>query len=173
MTAAGPFDTERPAAAASLYARQGRPHDITAVNLAELTATLANIELGAFDRHVTGWLAGFEPATVAVICGLISRARQPGPVLDRDQLRMVLAALDEAADHKRDLAASCPTVKRPPPSCAARVTGGSAWPTSTTSWPGSCEEASDDREACRPAGAGRADRPVGQADQGTTGTGVA
>jgi hypothetical protein len=34
----------------------------------------AGVDLGAFDREILGWLAGYEPSTVQVIVGLIARA---------------------------------------------------------------------------------------------------
>ena len=34
----------------------------------------AGVELGAFDRRIVAWLAGFEATTCAVVAGLISRA---------------------------------------------------------------------------------------------------
>lgn len=38
----------------------------------------AGIELGAYDSRILAWLAGWEPQTVAVIAGLITRASRPG-----------------------------------------------------------------------------------------------
>jgi hypothetical protein len=35
---------------------------------------VAGIELGAYDHRIVAWLAGWEPATVAVIAGWITRA---------------------------------------------------------------------------------------------------
>jgi hypothetical protein len=75
----GPYETERQAAAVSLYEQQGRKQDMRAMNLADLAAECSGIALGAYDRRIIEWLANYEPATVAVICGLISRARQAGP----------------------------------------------------------------------------------------------
>ena len=75
----GPYETEREAAAASLWELQGRPRDQRTMNLADLGAECSGIQLGAYDRRIIEWLAGWEPATVAVICGLISRARRAGP----------------------------------------------------------------------------------------------
>jgi len=40
----------------------------------------AGVTLGAYDRRIVEWLAGFEPETCAVITGLISRAAEPRPV---------------------------------------------------------------------------------------------
>ena len=40
----------------------------------EDACTAAGVELGAFDREILLWLAGWTPSTVAVLAGLISRA---------------------------------------------------------------------------------------------------
>ena len=103
----GPFETEREAHFASLWAKQApdRPAhagtDMAAVNAADLLGVLAGVELGAYDRRIVGWLAGWEPLTVAVICGLIRRARtargdgrRPG--------RSVTASIDTAYFHAVD-----------------------------------------------------------------------
>jgi hypothetical protein len=75
----GPFETERQAAAMSLWETHGRQAGQRhAANVADLAAEIgaARITLGAYDRRVVEWLAGWDPSTVAVVCGLISRARQ-------------------------------------------------------------------------------------------------
>jgi hypothetical protein len=85
--------------------------------LLEQACTTARVELGAYDRRILAWLAGWEPEVCAVVAGLISRAAtaQRAPAaragtrdLTAAQQHTILAALDQAADHKRDLAASCP-----------------------------------------------------------------
>jgi hypothetical protein len=38
----------------------------------------ADVELGAYDRRIVEWLARWEPATCAVIAGLVSRAGKGG-----------------------------------------------------------------------------------------------
>jgi hypothetical protein len=64
------------------------PHN---ARMLEDACTAAGVELGAYDRRIIAWLAGWEPQTVAVICGLISRARNaatgadPEPGLERDE----------------------------------------------------------------------------------------
>jgi hypothetical protein len=75
----GPYETEREALAASLWEQQGRKLDQRAMNLADLAAECSGIQLGAHDRRIIEWLAGWEPSTVAVVCELLSRARQAGP----------------------------------------------------------------------------------------------
>lgn len=78
--AAGPFDTEREAAAAVRHittspaeAWQDGMH-----RLLEDACLAAEVELGRFDHAILVWLAGWEPSTVAVVAGLIARARPPG-----------------------------------------------------------------------------------------------
>jgi hypothetical protein len=82
----GPFETEQQAretpAARGVHeafradpgAGKMHPH-----NLAVLTAALddAGVTLGDFDRRIVSWLAGWEPATVVVVAGLIRRAAMP------------------------------------------------------------------------------------------------
>jgi hypothetical protein len=106
----GPFHTDRQALAASRYHQQRQTFQtgvpITALNHADLDAALSGVELGTYDRQIVEWLAGWDPPTVAVVCGLITRARATAlPPADR---RTILAALDQAADDKRDRAANCP-----------------------------------------------------------------
>jgi hypothetical protein len=109
MNNSGPFHTARDALNASLYHQRGRPQNtgetVTAVNLADVTAALSGIELGAYDKCIIEWLARWEPSTVAVVCGLIRRARASG--LEPADVRTILTALDEAADYRRDRAANC------------------------------------------------------------------
>ena len=76
----GPYETEREAHHASLWETRGRDSGtpMDAANMADLAAALSGVELGAYDKRIIAWLAGYEPATVAVVCGLIERARQAG-----------------------------------------------------------------------------------------------
>lgn len=39
----------------------------------------AGVELGAYDRSILQWLCGWEPETVQVVIGLVSRAHAAGP----------------------------------------------------------------------------------------------
>ncbi len=45
-------------------------------NAAMLTdaCAAAGVELGAYDRRILRWLAGWEPTTCAVVAGIIARA---------------------------------------------------------------------------------------------------
>jgi hypothetical protein len=74
-TGAGPFATEQQAHAASWYARQGQSGATGAANHAQLTAACAaaGVQLGSYDEAIIAWLAGWEPATCAVIAGFITR----------------------------------------------------------------------------------------------------
>lgn len=51
---------------------------ITAANLDMLTDAVnaAGVQLGDYDRRILDWLANYEPATCAVIAGLITRAAE-------------------------------------------------------------------------------------------------
>ena len=45
-----------------------------------LAAMLAGIELGAWDRRIVGWLAGWDTSTVLTVASWIARSRAAGPV---------------------------------------------------------------------------------------------
>ena len=79
----GPLETERQArelpAVRAVYAAFGAdpgPGKMTPHNLAMLEGACeaAGLELGAYDRRILAWLAGWEPQTCAVVAGLITRA---------------------------------------------------------------------------------------------------
>jgi hypothetical protein len=64
------------------------------------------VQLGAYDQCILLWLAGWEPATCAVIAGLITRAHRAGKAgtakhvpLDPGRLATVLRALADAIAH--------------------------------------------------------------------------
>lgn len=44
-----------------------------------LAAALAGIELGAWDRRIVGWLAGWDASTVLTVASWIARSRAAGP----------------------------------------------------------------------------------------------
>ncbi len=44
-----------------------------------LAQALAGVELGAYDRRILDWLAGWEPCTVRTLASLLRRARAAGP----------------------------------------------------------------------------------------------
>ena len=132
----GPFATEQAAretpAVQAVYAAfdadpgAGKMHPH---NLAMLTAALDNagVTLGEFDRRIVSWLAVWEPTTVVVLAGLITRA-SVGKLAAADVTTM-LAALADAAEYKRDLAvADCGTCDADPSgpcrTCAWRLQGG-------------------------------------------------
>ncbi len=111
----GPFETDREvtqtpqvqAVYAAFDAAPGvgrmAPH-----NLVMLTAACdgAGVVLGAYDRRILAWLAGWEPQTCAAVAGLITRARQAvGVTLDAIQLDRVLEGLADAATYRRHRAA--------------------------------------------------------------------
>ncbi len=79
--------------------------------------TAAGVELGAYDRRILSWLAGWEPQTVAVVVGWVARAHRPeleearvallsayeAPVvtLTADEAATALDALEVAAEYRR------------------------------------------------------------------------
>lgn len=79
----GPFETERQASMtaevqsvfAAFDADPG-PGRMAPHNLAMLTSACeaARVELGAYDRGTLAWLGSWEPATCAVLAGIIRRA---------------------------------------------------------------------------------------------------
>jgi hypothetical protein len=44
-----------------------------------LAGVLAGIELGAWDRRIVEWLAGWDTCTTLTVASLIARARAAGP----------------------------------------------------------------------------------------------
>ena len=83
----GPFETEREArqspGACAVYAAfeaDPGPGRIGAPNLRMLldAVAAAGVQVGAYDIRILEWLAGWEPATCAVVAGLIARASQRG-----------------------------------------------------------------------------------------------
>ncbi len=48
-----------------------------------LAGVLAGIELGAWDRRIVEWLAGWDACTVLTVASLIARARAAGPAGSR------------------------------------------------------------------------------------------
>jgi hypothetical protein len=59
--------------------RSGKPGDMAPANLKMLLNALVEgrVIVGTYELQILEWLAGFEPATCAVIVALISRANQP------------------------------------------------------------------------------------------------
>jgi hypothetical protein len=110
----GPYETERQAADATRHIYDSPPGTGAWGDgnhrLMEDACTAAGVQLGAYDHRILVWLAGWEPATCAVIAGLITRARALGPA----QLATVLEALDVAAEYKRDRTANCPDCEASP-----------------------------------------------------------
>jgi hypothetical protein len=79
----GPFESEQeardlPAVQAVYEAFRADPGTgkMAPHNLAMLqdAAATAGVQLGAYDRRILAWLAGFEPQTCAVVAALITRA---------------------------------------------------------------------------------------------------
>jgi hypothetical protein len=77
--ASGPFETEYEARASVEHILSSPTEAMTDGNhrLLEDACRAAGVELGAWDHRILVWLAKWEPSTVAVVAGLITRARQP------------------------------------------------------------------------------------------------
>ncbi|WP_068924945.1 hypothetical protein [Planobispora rosea] len=60
--------------------RKGPGESLTAANRTALSTALRGLELGAYDEDIVGWLAGWEPSVVAVVCAWLHRARAAGPI---------------------------------------------------------------------------------------------
>jgi hypothetical protein len=80
----GPYGTEQetydsPLARAVQAAEPGRGVSAD-LNLAHLGAAIeqAGIRLGGYDLRILNWLSRYEPSTVQVVIGLISRAHAAG-----------------------------------------------------------------------------------------------
>ena len=76
---AGPFETERAARHAGYQGSTEHPGSSALLGQLHAACYRSGVELGAYDRRILEWLAGWEPATVAVIAGLITRAGQAPP----------------------------------------------------------------------------------------------
>lgn len=86
----GPYESESEALAGPVYkevralheAGRVRPYDpdrlvhSTQLRALEAACAEAGVELGAFDRRIVSWLAGWEASTVEVVIGLITRANR-------------------------------------------------------------------------------------------------
>ncbi len=76
--AGGPFETEYEARASVEHILGSPTEAMTDGNhrLLEDACRAAGVGLGAWDHRILLWLAGWEPSTVAVIAGLITRAHE-------------------------------------------------------------------------------------------------
>ncbi len=102
----GPFETQRealdlPAVKAIFEAFRadpgvGRmaPH---AQRMLEEACAAAGVELGAYDRRVLAWFAGWEPQMCAVVAGLITRAHDSGRPAADARVTATVAAFDRVA----------------------------------------------------------------------------
>jgi len=77
----GPFETESQGLAAPAVRAVYRAYDAGTTSLRDGAADLllpacerAGVTLGAYDRPILVWLAGFEPQAAAAVAGVIVRA---------------------------------------------------------------------------------------------------
>ena len=77
-TRVGPFETGREAAAAARHIYDLPPATgawgAAMRKMLEDACASAGVDLGAHDRAILAWLAGWEPSTAATIAGWITRA---------------------------------------------------------------------------------------------------
>lgn len=75
----GPFETEdeartTPAVRAVYEAYREAKSSLSGTPIIAAACEAAGIELGAYDARILAWMRNWEPATCAVIAGLIARA---------------------------------------------------------------------------------------------------
>jgi hypothetical protein len=71
--------------------------------LLERACKAAGVELGAYDRRILDWLAGYEDSICMVVAGLIGRAHEHGAA-QMAEIRLLLGAFDwQASDRQRAL----------------------------------------------------------------------
>lgn len=66
-----PFDVRRP----PIY---GGGDEARRAREAALLGALSGVELGAYDRQIIGWLAGWDTPTVGTLVSLLDRVRAAG-----------------------------------------------------------------------------------------------
>jgi hypothetical protein len=107
--ARGPYETERQAAASVRHIYDSPPGTGAwgdgCHRLLEGACAAAGVQLGAYDHRILVWLTGWEPATCAVIAGLITRAGQT-PALTDAQRATVLIALADTETYVTERAAA-------------------------------------------------------------------
>lgn len=79
----GPFESESEALAVPAVRAVYRAYDAGTTSLHDGAADLllsaceqAGVTLGAYDRSILVWLAGFEPQAAAAVAGIITRAAE-------------------------------------------------------------------------------------------------
>ncbi len=119
LETAGPFETERQAADAARHIYDS-PHPAWrdgSHRLLEDACAAAGVALGTWDHRILLWLTTWEPATCAVIAGLITRAHRPeleeargvllssyekpAAILSQADAATAIDALEFAAEYRR------------------------------------------------------------------------
>jgi hypothetical protein len=98
----GPFESERQAHAAAIAAippEDGRLilRDSQNRQLIEDACAAAGVALGAFDRRIVDWLAGFDDSDCAVFAGFIRRAWLAGLEAGGDRIGFVVVTYNQAS----------------------------------------------------------------------------
>jgi hypothetical protein len=106
MTMTEPYETERQAAATVRHIYDSPPGTGAwgdgNLRLLEGACQAAGVQLGAYDHRILIWLTAWEPATCAVIAGLITRAHATADVVvfPEGPRQTMLAALADAVAHR-------------------------------------------------------------------------
>jgi len=58
------------------------------------------VQLGAYDHRIVSWLAGFEPETCAVVCGLTTRAHRAAVGSVREHLASLADDIDRHLENE-------------------------------------------------------------------------
>ena len=100
----GPFDTEAQARAAAQAAADPGLMPIKAAGNRKLLGRVceaAGVAMGQYDDRIAEWLSIWEPSTVVVVAGWVSRARPPCIVFTAGQESLVAQALADAEGWRR------------------------------------------------------------------------
>jgi hypothetical protein len=125
--APGPFETEQQArqlpavrAVYDAFDRDPGVGKMAGPNQRMLLDALAaaGVYLGAFDHRIVEWLAGWEPQTVAMVCGWVQRAGQAAARAGQLPARMREGPPGAAAARPLDRATT--THADPPPAQEAK-----------------------------------------------------
>ena len=126
----GPYETERQAAGAARHIYDSPPGTGAwgdgCHRLLEGACAAAGVQLGAYDHRILVWVTTWEPATCAVIAGLITRAHASQATADAvvfpaGARQTMHAALADAVDYRTAGAdARCEDCMAHPAGCCDR-----------------------------------------------------
>ena len=125
----GPYETERQAADAARHIYDSPPGagawGAGNLRLLEDACRAAGVRVGTYDYQILLWLTSWEPATCAVIAGLITRAHAAG---QGEARQLAERAAGQAA------CADCPERDRTPVNCSPDCNPGCNFRLLVTPW---------------------------------------